>query len=289
MSNPKSILRIPRKVHPEVKDRWDSIRIYGKSREKMVDFICAIGGYHGGYGTRYAVSFNVKAYGADVDADSLWDLLVSDRIDVGPGKNIKNFKPEHMAVARSLFDKAYAEHDAHLFDWGLEEAREGWEDSDTPYETWTGVRVEWSWVFAGRCGGHLVMTECEGINLECSEDDLRETLLERDPLDHNAYVVDQAKVDKLFIICVQNLAELNADAAASEVQYRAAWRLWVSFVEDELADAIKLYEDRKSLTKSAEVILAALSGERPTKPDGSTYAEDFLSICTLAGIHPKDE
>lgn len=277
-------IRTPRKVQLSVADKWAIVKRCNGSRRAMVNFICGIGGYYGHGRDQYAIAFNVKAYGTNLGADYLWALVMSDRIDVGPDKDTK---AEHMAVIRSLFDKEHKANEEHLWTWGQEEAYEGWADSDTPYETFTGERVEWKWAVDGRGGGYICMTECEGIDLRMTADDLEELLMDRGRDDDGRwahYTISDDQLRKLFIICVQNSVELTQTEAAKEVEYRAAWRLWVTFIEDQIPAAIQAYETRERLTEDAQDIMDHLIGGGGDL--GS--AEAFQAICFLAGIQLKD-
>lgn len=258
---------------------WALVRTHGRSRKAMVNFICGIGGYQS-HGERSAIEFNVKAYGADLDADNLWKLLVSGKMDVGPDPKLP---PEHLAQAKALFWRVYDEHRDHLWEWAIEEAYDGWKDSDTPFETFASHRIDWDHSMAGRSGGHLIMTECEGIDLRCSEDDLEEKLMEKEP-PSGAYVLPHWKVRALFIICVQNSVDLTPQKASEEVEYRAAWRLWVSFCEDELEKVLATYEQRQELSEAAGKIEMALSSHYGGTSEGQEYIGAFRTICGLADV-----
>lgn len=274
-------ISIPRKIDPSLRTRWDIVRACNGSRRKMVDYICGIGGI-GGIGgyydrhDRFAIGFNVKAYGADVSEENLWKKLTSGEMSLGPDTTLP---AGEQAAVKALFSRVYKEHENNLWDWGLEEAYEGWRDSDTPYETWLGERVDWKFELRGRSGGHLVMTECEGLSLMCSPEDLEETLFERED---GEYCIGATVLRKLFIICVQNHFELTTTAAAEEVEYRAAWRLWASFMEDQIPAMLDAYRTRQNLAESAEAIAELVM--RHGSDTGLPLAEHFKTICILADI-----
>jgi hypothetical protein len=248
----------------------------------MVDFIAGIGGGYWDH-TRFAISFNIKAYHTDLDVDHLWKMLCSDKMDVGPDPKLP---PEHMARAKALFWRVHAEHNERLWQWGCEEAYEGWRDSDTPYETFVGERIEWEYEIHGRSSGHLCMTECAGIDLKRSTEDLEEHL--RMQMDDGSWYYTHKQVRALFIICVQNWIDLTPRKVSDEVEYRAAWRLWVSFCEEELKQEIAEYEERESLSESAGEILDIL--RKNAQEHGATEAAEldevaaFKAICKLADV-----
>ena len=262
------------------RDYWDLVRAHGTSRKKMVDFICSIGGYH----TRditSAISFNIKAYHADLSVEHLWKMLTSGKMDCGPDHKLP---PEHMARAKALFWRVHKEYEDHLWEWGCEEAYEGWRDSDTPYETFAGERVEWRMEVHGRGSGHLCMTECAGLGLECPSDELRSSMNDEE------CGITHAQVRKLFIICVQNSVDLTPRKVSDEVEYHAAWRLWVSFCENELKDEIAEYETRAELSDDADSIYGMLTDVSMMQPDDYPYSERerlseaFKAICKLADV-----
>lgn len=267
---------------------YDLVRKHGTSRKKMVEFICSIGGYpQSRCQPGSAVSFNIKAYNADLSEENLWKLLCSQDMDVGPSPSLS---PEELTAVKSMFSGVYAEHRESLWQWGVEEAYEGWADSDIPYETFTGLRVDWRWEIMGRSGGHLGMTECSGISLTCSTDDLEERLLEREGGDNTAYAVPHASVRDLFIICVQNTVDLSPANIREEVEYRAAWRLWVSFCEDEQESVLESSRTRDSLSDTAGTIAGMLEDRGHMQSDDYTdthrsdLLRDFKTLCLLAGV-----
>lgn len=264
---------IPRKIVPDLQPRWDIVRRCNGSRRKMVDFITSLGGYSDRH-TRYAIAFNVKAHGCDLDKDYLWNYVTEHASEF----NLSKIKPEHMAVVRSVFDTAWEENRDHLWEWGQEEAYEGWANTDTPFETWVGERVDWKHEIAGRSGGYICMTECEDINLKCSPEELEEKLMERSE-DEGYWLVSDDELILLFIICVQNHIELTPTAATEEIEYRAAWRLWNSFVEDQIPAAILAYETRERLTEDAKGIAQVLREHATLE-----HCDVFNTICFLAGI-----
>lgn len=276
----RNALRVPRKgskaYAASLEPKYALVRKHGKSRKAMVEFICGIGGYSDRY-DRYAIEFSVKAHYADTDVDNLWHVARDD-CDFG----IADMPPAKQVMAEHLFREQYAENADNVWQWGVEEAREGWEGSDCPYENWTGVRVEWSWSFLGRQGGHLVMTACEGIDLQRSDDDLRDLLLEKED---GRYVMADDEIAKLFIICVQNSVELTPREVSKEVEYRAAWRLWTSFCEDELGARMETYELRERLNSEAGRIKNFLDHYS----QDASLTDALTRICQLAGVAITEE
>lgn len=278
---PRPAIKAPKDSHAA--EYWKLVRAHGTSRAKMVDFICSIGGYSS-RGINSAIEFSIKDYYSNLDVENLWKLLCSVQVDVGPDPKLP---PEHMTLAKHLFWRAHEKCKDRLWDWGVEEAYEGWKDSDAPYETFAGIHVNWEWQIHGRSSGHLCMTECGCINTECSADELRERLNAKDRYRDSAgrwtteYDISHTEVRNLFIICVQNQVDLDRRNISAEIEYRAARRLWASFCEDELTEAINQYEDRESLSEQAGLILDVLKSDGLIK---SETVEAFKAICDMAGV-----
>lgn len=276
--HPDLKIKIPRGAYARTSEYWKLVREHGGSRASMVDFICGIGGYSD-RSERFAISFNIKDYHSDLSVENLWKLLCSNKIDAGPEPTLP---PEHMARAKALFWRVYEENKDHLYGWARDEAYEGWEDSDTPYETFVGDRrIDWEWEIHGRCGGHLCMTHCAGINLQCSPEELREKLSEKES--PTEFTFSHAQVRDLFIICVQNTVDLQSRKISDEIEYRAAWRLWVSFCEDELPVLIEQYEERGRLSEDAGKIIDVLD-EKIDNNDSVLLRTAFKKICQLADV-----
>lgn len=273
----KRLFKIPRNIPESAKPYWTLVRKHGRSYASMVRFICNIGGYYD-RGDRYAIEFSVKAHNANSDVDHLWQVA-STKTDFAASFDALPFVQKHFM--EQSFRTVYKENEEHVFSWGLEEAAESWRDSDVPYETWLGERVDWSFEFHGRFGGHLCMTECAGINLESTNEDLYERLMEKIDGAYN-YSVDDVR--RLFIICVQNTVELTTQRISEEVDYRMAWRLY-TMAEGTFSEVAKYHEERDELRESAELIGDYLAGKLVVEDGGDSDAKTaFEKICALAGV-----
>lgn len=285
--HPDLKIKIPRKdpncVHSaRTQEYWDLVRKHGGSRKSMVEFICGIGGYSSS-DINSAIEFNIKAYNCDLSGENLWKMVTSEGSGCGPAPGLP---PEHMARAKALFDRVYNEHEGSLWHWGCEEAYEDWKDSDTPYETFTGRRVEWEWEVHGRSNGHLCMTECGNITLKRSTEDLKAALTARHPDGDDDYYC-HSDVRDLFIICVQNTVDITHKRISEEIEYRAVWRLWVSFCEDELKTDIAEYAHREHLADGIVHIMRIL-GEDTSDTGEVSPLETFQAICRLADVKIPD-
>lgn len=244
---------------------WDLVRTHTKSRRSMVNFITDIGGYSSRW-SQFAIEFNIKADGADFDADRLWAQVVES----------KEFTWADEEQAKALFYAAREEHDNELWNWAIEEAYENWSDSDTPYATFTGDSVDWSWVVEGRSGGHLCLTECEGINLKVSPEELEENLMERaEPF--GPFEISNEAVRKLFIICVQLTVEMTAKNISAEVERAAWWRLMSTFVETELDRIEAAKPERAKMAAGIKSLRGIIDGLRtPDENDELDRARNAL-------------
>lgn len=269
-----SLFKIPGKIDPRAKPYWDLIRKHGGSRTSMVNFITDIGGYYCRDG-RFAIEFNVSAAYANLEADNLWKLLNSDDIDVGPSGSES---PAELEILKTLFLKAHAESEDTLWSEACADAYRSWSESDVPYETFMGTRVQWSWGLYGRGGKHLCITECAGWDLRSPVEDLREDMMRRDS---SGYDIDTKHVSELFVLCVQNTVDLTTERVAREVEYQAAWRLWVSDIEPQMEAALELHRHRQVLAESVESLLLHLNTEQD-------HTETVKSLCLLAGIVVKE-
>jgi hypothetical protein len=274
-------LRVPR-INPKLNTRkltapyWNLVRLHGGSRKKMVDFICNIGGYYADRGERFAIEFNISADKANLD----YDHLLS-RYRDGDADNVIPTDPAHAAIYERCFKEAYDEAGNNLWVSACEDAYQSWSDSDTPYENWTGVRIKWQWDVRGRSGKHLCMTECAGIDLKRREEDLRETLMERESLSITSpFCVAAEDVVKLFIVCVMNTVEITRESIGKEVEFQALWLL-ARNAEAEAEPLCEEYDERESLKEPASTIRELLSGYAQSRPE---LAAAMDKICKLAGV-----
>jgi len=269
-------MRVPRKYDPNLEKYWNLVRLHGSSRKKMAEFICDIGGYSD-RSDRFAIEFNISADRCNLDFDHLLE-----RYRKGDGDNVIPKNPAHAAIYERCFKEAYDEAGHTLWSEACEEAYRGWAESDTPYENWTGVRVEWEWEIRGRSGKHLCMTECEGINLKVSPEDLFITLLERESDDITAsFALSTERMVKLFILCVANTVWMTRDNIGDEVERNALWLL----CRNAEADAEPLcdeYDQRKELEEPANDIRELLVGH----VQSPELAQAFDTICKFAGLTP---
>lgn len=131
--------------------------------------------------------FNVKIYRCDLD---FYDLV---RHVTGMGyEDMLHFQDPVWAAA---VRERYEEHRAHLFDWGVEDARRvfvgdtvsgpcsclvqgaPWyarmrPDGDTFRRTHSGKPIDARFAFLGRSGGWLVLTMFEGVTLDMEPEEL---------------------------------------------------------------------------------------------------------------------
>lgn len=215
------------------------------SRENAIRYISDIGGYRGGYGDRYPLAWNVRVWpnlDADhlfkVEADTLQDLL----------RNTRN--PGEVGIVYNVFAAACREHEEHLFNWATEEAWESFRDDDGSF--W-GIDLDCKWELAGRSGGNLVLVSVQGRRLRgVSHEELEEAMRERDPDDHNCYVMAHADVLHILLVCIQVVIDWGLRSARNrEIEYRAAWRI-AALIEHDLPCLLDYYRNPKGLESGSE-------------------------------------
>ena len=118
----------------------------------------------------HPLCINVKCYNVNPEFEHLLEL-------------IKNYEDEPYLHHEDWLKQAkikYDEVEDQLFDWGLEDARRNFEDSDTCLPN--GEKIEVNYEFVGRSGGWLSITRFENYSFQDTygEDGLEQTLKEMD-------------------------------------------------------------------------------------------------------------
>lgn len=251
------------------------VRAHGKSRKAAVNFICDIGGYSDRR-TSYAVGFNAKAYGCNLDMKTMFGHAARDECT-------ELYSTLTNDGERGLLYNLFAEHlkanEKTLWERATEDA---WESFEQDEGTFWGEDRDAKFHLVGRSGGHLVLAECGLINLCMSPEALKENLLERESESiASSYEVSDSEVAHLFLLCVQLTVDWPRDAIDREVEYRAAWLLWSSFDENDFKNILSMYRNPdRFLSMTREHIMAAVSED--AHPVVST-------ICVMAGIGPLEE
>lgn len=261
----------------------DLIRAHGTSRKKAVDFICGIGGYSGRH-ERYAVEFNVKAYGCNFDVDTMYSHPV--RGDFGLYEMCKN--DGERGLLYNLFRTHLSNAEKGLWESAT---RDAWESFENDEGTFWGAPLDTKFHLVGRSGGHLVIHECTGVRFDCSEDALRERLLGREDPDaytgkFGSYVMYDITVMHLFLVCVQITVDWPRKAVDQEVEYHAAWRLWSSLESYDINNLLTVHRDPgRHIVEAAQEAMDAL----PTGgPDGNNLQACFTTVCEMAGINLRE-
>jgi hypothetical protein len=272
--SPDPVIKCPLNadIIPEAQPYWDLVVRHGTSRESMVDFICSIGGYHRSRGECSAIEFGIKAYGVNFDADHLWAYVVGDSILA---------TDKHYRRARQIFEQELKKIHAQLWQAGCEEALNQFMEGASE-GNFLGEDIDVKFEVAGRSGGHLLMVECEGIDLRVSVSELRDHLLLFEPYDEvtlgepsGEFACPDHKLRKLFLMCVQSVVEITPKKVREAVESAAAFRLWHSYVEPRLeADANEA---------PGEGTAKFLWSKLP-----ATAREEFVEFCAYAQglLHP---
>lgn len=213
------------KLRREQSRYWDTLLPFSKTRAKMIDFICSVGegGYAGRHG-RYAISFNVRLYDTQMDdAEKLW-RIVADDMDHA---YLINMPMTTQVKLKERFLKAHKENEEYLFEWATGDVWRNFKDSMR--DTFTGeVLPSFEVLLLGRGGGHLVINDFCGINVNQSPDGLREDLEE---VDDGAYLIRDDEVRSLFLACVQFSVALDRETLCKEADFQAAFALWYNLTD----------------------------------------------------------
>lgn len=263
-----------------------------KSRAAMVGYICGIGGYTRFNEGRWPISFEVGCYLADTSFERLWERLK----ESGEIPQAEEDRARYYLAA----SRVYKEHEERWFDWGMEEAREGFLDSDTYYMLWDGSKpMDLTWEFHGRGGKHLVLTEFEGLSLENhSSETLAEELMSqtngRQTVDDEPKLIKGYEWDisfglirKLYKFMRQCEAELTSEKASAETEYSAAFRLgcMAEVKAEELAEEAKSAEELYAHAERVVLYLADHTAlEEHTRQEYVDALGSLRMLCAAAGV-----
>lgn len=242
---------LPAKVSKEYRDL---IRAHGSSRKKAVDFICSIGGY-GSRHDNYAIEWNVKCYGVNLDAPHLYHHAASQ--DFEHLKKLCKHDGER-GVLYALFKHEVQVYGDHLWETATQEAWEGFKDDEG---TFWGSDRDAEFRLTGRSGGHMVLARTCGLGLTCSTEDLEERLMEQDGCSRGEYSVRHDTVVHLFLLCVQMGVDCTRTKIEAEVEHRASWRIWASINEAELKQSLQEYNDAQGHVDLLAAVVADDDGE----------------------------
>ncbi|MCK5307111.1 MAG: hypothetical protein KAJ73_00735 [Zetaproteobacteria bacterium] len=202
-----------------------------RSRKAMTEFLTGIGGHcdH----DNYPLAFNVKAHGVDLSFDHLWKKYhVEGSGEMAPKPSDLTFQGG--LEYRKLCKEQYDQHEDYLFEWGSDGARMGITDGDSYRMLWNGKLANVKFGFIGRQGGWLVIEEFEGYSLSgVYNSDFPEFLAE----------LTFKELRLLYRLAVQWVVDLGGDVASREIEYQAAFSLFVNLVEPEWQDIEDNYKD----------------------------------------------
>lgn len=190
-----------------------------RSRAKIVEYLCGIGGYHSLRNGNFPLAFNVKAWDTDFDWDNVWEKYHEEFLPDEAKTNENVFYAFKMATYL-----LWARHKDHLWEWGQEDAVHGVTDGDTHRTLWCGKEFDLEWSFAGRSGGYLCPSCWNGYNFRgMSEESFEEELNEMPWID----------LYDLYRLAVQWEQDLTPKNASSEVEYQGVHSFFANIVESE--------------------------------------------------------
>ena len=251
------------------------VRAHGKSRKAAVNFICGIGGYSDRH-THYAVEFNVKAYGCNLDMKTMYGHEAREGVTE---LYLKLQNDGERGLLYNMFAEHVKESEVTLWERATQDA---WESFEEDEGTFWGGDMDAEFHLAGRSGGHLVVSRCGQLDLRKSPEDLEEKLLGRDGESIvSSYAVPDSQVAHLFLLCVQLTVDWPRSAVDREVEYRAAWLLWSSFDEVSFKNHLTIYDNPdRYLPMAREEIGASL--------DESVFPV-VSTVFVMAGIGPLEK
>ena len=165
--------------------------------------------------------FNVKVYSVDLEFDHLLKIYREEQ----DGNEADDWLPE----ARQRWEK---HKEVDLFNWALEDCRDGVSDSDVYNQLWDGTPVNATYTFRGRNGGWLSLDKFLGWTFASRDSDFPEALAE----------MDYKELRQLYQLIAMLKHDLRRAAIEKEVEYKAAWALFVNVCSD-LTD--KVYPQMK--------------------------------------------
>ena len=196
----------------------DAYKMKTRSRAGMIAAIPTLAQRHYDNYDPYHLCFNVKCYSVDLD---LPNMLAKWREYEGDPAYTHN--PEWLKAVKERYD----EHDEHLFDWGIEDARRHFVDdgpgqSDTFRTLWDGTEVDVEYAFIGRSGGWLAVTKFEGYRFDERGTSLDEILEE----------MDTPTIKKLYQLLLMLKHDTRQEAVKNEVEHQAAFCFFANICSD---------------------------------------------------------
>lgn len=108
----------------------------------------------------HPLCFNVKIHTIDLSFDHLLKLWRENE-----GNPLYTHNEDWLKAAKEQYDES----EESLFDWGIEDARRGFTDSDSYNHLWDGTKIDVEYSFEGRSGGWLSITKFDGYKISQRE------------------------------------------------------------------------------------------------------------------------
>lgn len=165
--------------------------------------------------------FNVKVPSVNLDFDYLLKIY-REQMD---GNEADEWLPE----AHERWER-HKEND--LWDWALEDCRSVFDNTDCYNHLWDGTPLDVAYSFRGRSGGWLSLDRFQGHTFASRDSDYPDDLA----------VMSYKELRQLYSLIAMLKYDLRQDAIGKEMEYKAAWVLFVNVCSD-LTD--KKYPQRK--------------------------------------------
>jgi hypothetical protein len=137
--------------------------------------------------------------------------------------------------------KAYAKREERLFEWAIDEAREDVNDSDGYKMLWAGELLDVDFEFIGRSGGYASLKRFQRWDFSREDPAYWYEVFKGNPhrkesdewYDWGREYSEMSYADlrNLYALIVQLEHDFRSEAVTEEVEYRAAFRLFASFLE----------------------------------------------------------
>lgn len=198
----------------------EAYKIVAKSRADIVAAIIGMTHQRTYDYDLYYLCFNVKLYKLDL---SLENMLKKWREYEGDQPYTHN--PEWLKAVKERFK----EYEGHLWEWGVEEARQAFNETDCFSHLWDGTSLDVEYGFVGRSGGWLAIVEFEGCRFVGCRFDRR--MMDSD-LEFILKELDFGTLKKLYQLVLMLKHDTREEARTAEVEQQASCCFFANICND---------------------------------------------------------
>ena len=198
-----------------------------KSRTAILGFLADRSYYDRPF--RYPLSWNVKVHSFSDEWSDIADVVRSNFVDY-----VDEWTPEVAEVVKSAYEGLTDEDKSTLYYWALESAQDSVRDDDGYRMLYNEEKTVAEWLFLGRSGGHLCLSEFDGLNM--SGVDLEE--------------IEFPTLRRLYRFVVQCDHDFRRDAVKEEMTQQYAF----NFVQHHAEKAYDEYKTRQQMNVNGDGI-----------------------------------